>query len=268
MYSGKLPVVLLSTIASEADGSINCQIANYILKHLDEIAGITISELAKRCHVADSSISRFCRDIGLIDFIELKKLLANNELGELVHSQGNTIKERSIYLAMQAIKSLESAVNSLDYHVIEELVEDIAQYEDVAIFGHLKAETVAMNLQNDLLSLGKVTTTKVSFHQQMEYIKNAEKEQLIIIFSYTGIYFDYGFPKALLLKKRNFKIYFITSRKDAKKEEIYDRVIYFESLQDYASHPYQIQLIASIIAQNYAYKLQLCHKEKEENERN
>ena len=63
MIYGKLPVVFLSTIASEKNGSTNCVIATYILEHLDEMQDIGIKEIAKKFNVAVSSISRFCKEI-------------------------------------------------------------------------------------------------------------------------------------------------------------------------------------------------------------
>ena len=68
MITPKLPVVLLSYIASNDEDSVNCRIANHILDHLSGLKETTISELAKQCYVSVSSISRFCREIGFEDF--------------------------------------------------------------------------------------------------------------------------------------------------------------------------------------------------------
>ena len=75
MIYSKLPVVFLSTIASERNGSTNCMIASYILDHLNEVQNMGIRDIAEKCHVAMSSISRFCKEIGLRDYAELKELL-------------------------------------------------------------------------------------------------------------------------------------------------------------------------------------------------
>ena len=58
MFYGKLPIVFLSTLASEKKDSTNSQIATYLLNHLDDIKDIGIQEMAKECSVAMSSISR------------------------------------------------------------------------------------------------------------------------------------------------------------------------------------------------------------------
>ena len=79
MIYGKLPVVFLSVIASEKSGSTNSSIASYILEHMDEVKDTGIKELARRCHVGTGSVSRFCRDIGLRDFVELRELLQSTD---------------------------------------------------------------------------------------------------------------------------------------------------------------------------------------------
>ena len=61
MIYDKLPIVFLSTIASEKKDSTNSQIASYILDHLDQVQNMGIKEMAEACHVAVSSISRFCK---------------------------------------------------------------------------------------------------------------------------------------------------------------------------------------------------------------
>ena len=39
-----------------------------------------IKDMAHQCHVAVSSISRFCKEIGLRDYAELRELLTGTEL--------------------------------------------------------------------------------------------------------------------------------------------------------------------------------------------
>ena len=80
MPYGKLPIVFLSTLASEKKDSTNSQIATYLLNHLDGIKDIGIQEMAKECSVAMSSISRFCKEIGLNDFNELRELLITTNM--------------------------------------------------------------------------------------------------------------------------------------------------------------------------------------------
>ncbi len=52
MIYDKLPIVFLSTLVSEKNGSTNSQIAAYILNHLEEVQNLGIKEIAKECNVA------------------------------------------------------------------------------------------------------------------------------------------------------------------------------------------------------------------------
>ena len=67
-----LMIILLSTLNGEPKDSNNYRIAKYIIEHIHEMENCTLSELAAKCYVSNSSISRFCRDIGLGDFNELR----------------------------------------------------------------------------------------------------------------------------------------------------------------------------------------------------
>jgi DNA-binding MurR/RpiR family transcriptional regulator len=254
MFYGKLPIVFLSTLASNQDDSTNCKIATYILANLDEIKTYSINKLAEKCFVSISSISRFCRDVGLKDYSELRELIIKTELNFELYSQDYSTEKRIVDYVERVQDSLDRIKHSVNPVLITKLTEDLIRYDKVAIFGLLKAETVAMNLQSDLLMLGKITTTKVQYCQQFEYLEQADERDLIIIFSFTGIYFDYSYATGRIPKNlAKPKIYFITSDKNAKKNQFLNEVIYFESIQDQASHPYQLQTIAGLIAQNYAY---------------
>lgn len=256
MITPKLPVVLLSYIASNDEHSVNCRIANHILDHLDELKETTISELAKQCFVSVSSISRFCREIGFEDFSELKELIETNINTFLAQDYPADKQTRAETLLKRTTLSLQVVIDSVDLSQIDILARDIDVYEDVVILGMLKAETVALNLQNDLLALGKRTQSKISFQKQMEYFRHPEVNRLIVIFSFTGVYFDYDFPLDFFNQKRRTKIVFVTSDFYAKDRGIYDQVITFKSKQDYASHPSQLQFIANLIALAYAQLLQ------------
>lgn len=260
MYWDKLKIVFLSELVSSNDGSTNCQIAVYILKHIDEVKKCNINELANKCHVANSSISRFCKEIGLNDFTELKELMITTSFNFDLYSNHQSINTRSFDFITRVKDSLDLVAESLNYEVLNRLAKNLDRYDKIGIFGLLKAETVAINLQSDLLMLGKVASTKVSFKHQLEYIKNATDKDLIIIFSYTGIYFEHTFPRRTPKQHAKPRVYFITSDYNSMSNKYFDEVICFKSMQDYASHPFQLQLVGSLIAQNYAYYLTKKHQ--------
>ena len=140
---------------------------------------------------------------------------------------------------------------SIDMQQINALCKEIQKYQQVGIFGLLKAGAVAFNLQSDLLMLGKQTYSNISYKQQLQYISSTNEDDLLIIFSYTGCYFDYPDISTLKNKLKKPQIWLISSKQESYPDFI-DHVITFDSKQDQNSHPYQLQFIASLIAQEYA----------------
>ena len=256
MLYDKLPIVFLSTIVSEKNGTTNATIASFILDHLNEMQSIGIKEMAEKCNVAISSISRFCKEIGLRDFAELKELILSTNLYYEEPSSKQNSEQRMEDYALKIQESIKQVQQSIDLHQIEKLCEDIKHYQNVSIFGLLKAASVAFNLQSDLLMLGKQSYSNIAYAQQLAYILSATKNDLIIIFSYTGSYFEYQNLRALQKKLEAPKIWMISSGKKTYPSYI-NEVILFDSKQDQISHPYQLQFIASLIAQEYARR---CEK--------
>lgn len=255
MGNRKLPIYLLSTCSSQNDDSTNCRIASYILENIESVKGMTIVELAQCCYVSNSSISRFCKDIGLHDFVELKDLLQSTELSYMLLSQKESIEERGIEFASIVQDGISTVVRSLDYKAIAELVKDLLTYDRIAAFGLLKAETIAMNFQQDMLMLGKMVTTKVNFSQQMEFMKRADERDLIILFSPRGSYFEH-YGHFSFKENHKPKIYMVTANVKMVDDSFADKVIGFQKGTYPISSPYLFQIIEGIIAQNVAYELQ------------
>lgn len=240
MLYGKLPIVFLSTLASEKKDSTNSQIATYLLNHLDDIKDIGIQEMANECSVAMSSISRFCKEIGLNDFNELRELLISTKMNFEQYSSSSKAKNRLEEYSLKVKESITMVEKSIDMQQIDALCKEIQKYQQVGIFG--------------LLMLGKQTYSHISYKQQLQYISSTNEDDLLIIFSYTGCYFDYPDISTLKNKLKKPQIWLISSKQESYPDFI-DHVIIFNSKRDQNSHPYQLQFIASLIAQEYARRI-------------
>ena len=71
---------------------------------------------------------------------------------------------------------------SIDIQQIDALCKEIQKYEQVGIFGLLKAGSAAFNLQSDLLILGKQTYSNISYKQQLQYISLADEMIYLLFF--------------------------------------------------------------------------------------
>lgn len=253
-----LKIILLSLMNSEPEDSNNSRIARYILEHIDELENCSISDLAKKCYVSNSSISRFCRAIGLQDYNELKNQVAKYQV-----EHAYTIARKFRYpgdegenpynaYADQIIANLEKMKNSIDVNEINALVDDLFQYEKVSAYGYLQSQNVALNLQYDLQTNRKIIFTCMQFADQIEHIQKADEKELIIVFSESGTYFRRAFANHNAFHMAHKpKIYVVTSNQKIHQPYV-DHYIRYESDGNYASHPYPLNAIAGMIASGYA----------------
>ena len=256
MYN--LTIILLSTINSELINSNNYRIAKYILENMRALEDISITELAKECYVSNSSISRFCRDIGLRDYNELKSQIAKYQPAH------QYAKNKFYYQSYQkeapgqsfvegVIENLQLLKRTINEKDIYKLVTDIANYSNVVAFGYMQSQSVAQNLQYDLQTCHKFIHTSMKYSDQNEYINNADSSNLIIILSESGTYFKRAFERKTLFRNTNDKpkIYLITCNSDIEIPYV-DYYIRYESINDYASHPYSLAAITGMICTCYA----------------
>ncbi|MBO4888867.1 MAG: MurR/RpiR family transcriptional regulator [Firmicutes bacterium] len=251
-YYTKLPIVLLSEIAAAREDSYRARMASYLLEHMGQ--SLTAEEIARDCFVSKSAVSRFCREIGLEDFGELKELLSKTDKNFERIGADLSEEERFKKIARRAGDAMTKCAETLDRAALSELVRLIRTSERIACFGLLKAEAAAINLQSDLTMLGLKALTKVSYRDQMDFLRESGPSDLIIIFSYQGIYFEYDLPAEIREGKGRI---FIVTGNPAAKEKLLQRplvrgVLCFSSDLDFISHPYQLLAASSIIAQEVA----------------
>lgn len=252
MIYGKLPVVFLGLLASEKKGSTNSIIASYILEHLEDMKDIGIQQFAEDCNVSTSSISRFCRDVGLEGFSELKMILNQANLQKGPEASQGCFQERKKSYTEMTQSAIQQVSDSLNEPDVIELVQDIINHEKVAAFGLMKAETAALILQSDLLMYGKQIFSNLSFREQTDYILNADEQHLIILFSFTSSYFDYAPLKPFLRKKNRPRIWMVTGG-NTNVPSFVHKCLRFKSTQNHFEHPSQLDFVATIIAQEYNF---------------
>ena len=166
MIMFNLVIILLSTINSEPKDSNNYKIAKYLLENLHTLEDLSISDLANNCFVSNSSISRFCKEIGLDNYNTLKSQIikipleyryAHNKFN-FTPSKNENILQSYVFSIIDNLKNLYT--DKLDSQITA-LVKDIYQYKEVGAFGYMHSESIALNLQYDLQTNGKLIFTNV-----------------------------------------------------------------------------------------------------------
>ncbi|MEG0276514.1 MAG: hypothetical protein RR630_05755 [Coprobacillus sp.] len=210
--------LLLSVKNKESIDSINYKIADYLLRNLGQLNHMTTSFLANECHVSKSAISRFCRNIGLEDFIDLQ-VMARTPLQD---------PQEKFYIPFNEdinnyyIDNVQKELPSLKNIDIDELIADLYRYENIYLMGHMQSSLPAYNLQFDFAHIGKHTSCIEDVVRQKEILTHADKNDLIIVFSSSGSFFKHSFIRDLKLTQA--RIYLISSMQIIKPTFVYQNI--------------------------------------------
>lgn len=251
MIYDRLIVALLSVLATEREGSTNATIARYLITHAGESKDFTVKGVAAACHVGVGSVSRFCRETGFSGFDDLRLALEKTSRSFEQSSDSEAFSSRAKEHACLIGDALQQATCTVDERMLQALVHDLLTHEKVFICGMLKAQAAAVDLQVDLLMLGKYAETCVSHAEQLERISTAGRDELVIVFSYTGSYFSAGDLSRALARIDRPRIWVVAGAKKPQPDCVYG-CLSFASNQSQLAHPFQLEMVAALIAQEYA----------------
>lgn len=240
----KLPVLLSGVLYGSRPDSPEAIITQYLLDHMHD-PDLSIAETAKQCHVGLATVSRYVRNIGFESFIALRDSMVMEGEGFETIEEDDIVTQMCMYNA----RAVQQCLRAVDMKQVEQLCQAIDDSERIAVFGLLKGEAAAMILCADLNTLGKQAYTTVSLADQMTYITDSQKDDLIILFSATCAYFEYSDIRRISALLANRNIWMIGSGTGP---SFISHRITFDSGNIPLSHPSQLMAISQLIAQKYA----------------
>lgn len=187
---------LLIVINDNSAGSTWYHIAMTMLLHMHELSELGINELAALCCVSKSTISKFIRTLGYTDYGEFRQ---GARVEQSKYALPFSFDQNMLHYIAQhsadgyfqtVLRDLEATYRQLDWDAVDRLVRDIASHPKVAAFGLMFSETAAIDLQTKLYHAQKFIITQMDDQKQMDYIRRAGEDTLMIIFSDSGQYID------------------------------------------------------------------------------
>ena len=138
------------------------KISEYILSHTPEIINMNIGELSKRINVAQSSIIRFCQNIGLDGFSALKINLAKNLVQNdeyvlddiTMETDVNNPKLTTSKLFSSISRSLEETLEIISNETLEKTVNLLCGAEKIMFFGVGTSATIALDVYYRFMRIG------------------------------------------------------------------------------------------------------------------
>jgi DNA-binding MurR/RpiR family transcriptional regulator len=160
------------------------------------VAGKTIRELAQSCDTSETTVVRFCRAIGLRGYPELRIGLAaasGVEDGTAgFTSMGGDISPRDSLddvvkkIGFADARAVEDTVNQLDTLALKRVVDAVVSAERVDVYGVGASALVALDLQQKLHRIGRLSHAWVDPHAALTSAALLKRRDVAIGVSHTG----------------------------------------------------------------------------------
>jgi RpiR family carbohydrate utilization transcriptional regulator len=162
------------------------KIAEFVLQNPDKVIYNSVTQIADELEVAQSTVTRFCKSIGLRGFQELKIKLARDMDGNTKSSIDVENMNLPQQLAQISIENLQETLKILDLQELQKAVVKIVQARKIVIYGLGESGPVAVLLKIRLMGLGLTVESHQDVHLQSISAAHLKPEDVAIGISQMG----------------------------------------------------------------------------------
>ncbi|MEH7886679.1 MurR/RpiR family transcriptional regulator [Bacillus sp. JJ1609] len=211
---------LLNFIESSTDHTnTEIVIAEFILRNVHQLPGMSIYQVAEACHTSPATVSRFCKKFDNISFKELKEYARTytefNDSEVDYQKVEASINEDIVKDYFENVaESLKETAAMLQSKELLNIARKIHLTKKISIFGVTFSHLLARNTQFKFLRLGKYSTAYGNHENQITEAESLSLSDLAIVVSFSG---ETRFITRLVkvLRDRNIPIVAITSNPDS-----------------------------------------------------
>ena len=236
------------------------KIADYVLEHQQETQYISITDLSAECEVAVSTVSLFCRKLGLAGFNDFKLELARAALPavpEASQSSGEITWEDSTGQVMgKVLHAAQDALNNA-YHMLSETALEraadlIQRARQVVCLGQGNHSVVALAAWAQFSTTSPKFKTIQDSHMQTVVLATLSPEDAVLYFSYSGATHEV-LEAAEVIRNRGARLILVTRYLNSPASAYADTVL----LCGPNEQPFQFGSSAALIAQLYVVEVLL-----------
>lgn len=211
-------------------------VVDFIIKNSEETIELNIRQLASKTFSSPSTIIRIFKKINLSGYKEFKKnLIYEIATAKLEQSrQSNNISENDDLktiidkIIIQNIQSLEDTKHIIDEEKLLECINLINKSAKILLYGIGSSLNVAKDMYLKFLRLDKPCIYNEDYHSQILQAINSQKDDIAIIFSYSG-QTEEMIRCIKILKENNTKTIAITRYGESPISKIVDYNIFIAS---------------------------------------
>lgn len=223
------------------------RIADYIIKNKSDTQYMTITSLAEACKVADATVTRFCKKLGVSGYNALKLEIATSGVAEVQsHKPNYTVNTDIKKLYDCEVSALTETLEYLNEEDIERAAHYLHSAQNIYCMGQGGSSVIAMEAWARFITVSSQFQWVQDSHFQSVTASLCNINDVIIFFSYTGSTRDI-LDVLRLAKNQKAKIILITRFPNCPAADYADVIILCGSKES----PLQSGSIAAKISQLY-----------------
>ena len=244
------------------------RVADYVLTQPEQVKFMSITQLADECGTADATISRFCRSLKLKGFNAFKIELARHSTAsaQTVQHDTETLTGRARQVGRLSTDAIAQTMDLVEPEQVERAVEMIEQAPRCICIGSGGSVIMASTFAHLFSGVtGKFQAISDS-HMQMSAVATMDKEDIIILFSYSGAT-NAGLQILELAKERGIRSILVTRFNKSPAASLADVVLRCGSNEG----PFQSGSVAAKVAQLVVMDVlyqEYCYRNRESCEEN
>lgn len=176
------------------------RVAEQILARPAEVAAMTISDLADACDTSETTVVRFCRELGVRGYPQLRLALAS-EMGGRSRTDvafevsgdiapGDDLASVVEKISYADARSVEDTAKALSITELEAVVHALIAADRCDIYGVGASSIVAADLQQKLHRIGQVAFSFPDPHQALVSAALLDERGIAIAISHSGLTAD------------------------------------------------------------------------------
>lgn len=191
------------------------KVADYILSQHSQVQFMSITQLADECDVAEATVSRFCRNLGLKGFnafkLEMARHTATTNAGHLRPQQDDTesLAGRCLTFARLSQDAITQTVDMVNTEQLESAVELLEKAGKVLCMGAGGSVILAAEFAHLFSTVTDKFFAVADSHIQTSLIATLGTEDVVVLFSYSGATFN-GISLLELAQKRKIPTILVT----------------------------------------------------------
>ena len=248
------------------------KVADYVLSQHTQVQFMSITQLADECSVAEATVSRFCRSLGLKGFnafkLEMARHVATSTAGLVPPRRidSDSPEGRCMEAARLSQEAIQQTLDLVQPRAIEKAVSLFEQADKVICVG----SGGSMLLAQECAHLFSTITNKFhaisDSHMQMSAVATMNTKDVVILFSYSGATHN-GIAVLELAKVRGIPAILVTRFPKSPAAQLADVVLHCGSNEtpfQFGSVPAKV---AQLVLQDILYQ-EYLHRNREACEEN